>query len=79
MLGRKADCTHLWTSTLALLCCVMLRMVAPPRPMMAPTMSLDTSTRRGKSTPRARGRAPFPPSPGLSLPPPATLPGQEHV
>ena len=75
-LMRTGDCPHLCTSTLALLCCVMLRMVAPPRPMMAPTMSLDTSTRSGKSTPRARGRAPLPPSPGLSLPPPATLPGQ---
>ena len=44
--------SHLWTSTLALDSWVMFLMVAPPRPMMAPTMSLETRTRSGKSTPR---------------------------
>ena len=53
--------SYLWTSTLALLSCVIFLMVAPPLPMMAPTMSLETRIRRGKSTPRP-GRRPFPPS-----------------
>ena len=57
---------YLCTSTLALLSWVIFLMVAPPRPMIAPTMSLDTRILRGKSTPRP-GRRPFS-TPRSSLP-----------
>lgn len=50
------------TSTRARLCCVMVRMVLPWRPIIAPTISLWTKMRSGKSACR-----PGPGMPGYGL------------
>lgn len=57
-------------------CCVIVLMVAPWRPMIAPTISLSTRMRRGKSVWRWEGEAaPGPPMwpPPMGPPPAAPL------